>query len=199
MQLMIGSNRLNNTDGIVTVRGREQIILEWAPFHSKLLLTMDLYGIGGTHVARLRRNYWTFNDRDRFEFSDRSNGFELLDTRSSKVVLKARVVNQDSVVITQGTFYTSGGHMIEITTEDWGGHSKQQTETATSANSTSASYSSEEIASIRTAILSSIDTVQCPRCGSPLSREHMATGTRVNALLVTCIICRRNLVVRSQS
>ncbi len=199
MQLTIGSNRLNNTDGIVTVRGREQIILEWAPFHSKLLLTMDLYGIGGKHVARLRRNYWTFNDRDRFEFSDRSNGFELLDTRSSQVVLKGRVVDQNSVVITQGTFYTSSGHIIEITTENWGGHTQQRSETTTAPNSTSASYSSEETASIRTAILSSIDTVQCPRCGSPLNREHMATGTGVNALLVSCIICRRNLVVRSRS
>ena len=65
MQLTIGSNRLRNTDGIVSVRGDEQIKFEWGPSYAELLLTMDLYNVSGYHIARLRRNQWTFNDRDR--------------------------------------------------------------------------------------------------------------------------------------
>ena len=110
MQLTIGSNRMRNTDGFISVRGRRQISLEWGPLDSQLLLTMDLYGAGGRHIARLRRNSWTFNENDRFNFSANARGFNLIDSKSSQVVLEARVVGQDSVVITAGVFYSSGGH-----------------------------------------------------------------------------------------
>ena len=110
MQLTIGSNRLLNTDGIISVRGKPQISLEWGPFDAELLLTMELYGAGGKHIARLRRNEWTFNDHERFDFMAKARGFDLVDTKSSRVVLGARVVGADSVVITQGAFHCSAGH-----------------------------------------------------------------------------------------
>ena len=117
MQLTIGSNRQSNTDGVIGVRGRRQISLEWGPFNSELLLTMDLYGHGGTHIARLRRNEWTFNDKTRFNFNANAKGFDLVDTKSSQVVLGARILGRDSVVITQGTFFCFAGQEIEITRE----------------------------------------------------------------------------------
>lgn len=117
MQLTIGSNRQCNTDGVISVRGRRQICLEWGPFNSELLLTMDLYGHGGTHIARLRRNEWTFNDNTRFAFTASASGFDLVDTKSSHVVLGARILGRDSVVITQGTFFSCAGQEIEITVE----------------------------------------------------------------------------------
>jgi hypothetical protein len=117
MQLTIGSNRQRNTDGSISVRGRRQIHLEWGPFNSELLLTMDLYGHGGKHIARLRRNEWTFNDNTRFDFTANANGFDLVDTKSSHVILGARILGRDSVVITQGTFYSFAGQEIEITVE----------------------------------------------------------------------------------
>ena len=83
MQLTIGSNRLRNTDGGIGVRGRRQIHLEWKPFSSELLLTMDLYGHGGTHIARLRRNEWTFNDNTGLNFTANAKGFDLVDSKSS--------------------------------------------------------------------------------------------------------------------
>jgi hypothetical protein len=80
---------------------------------------MDLYGAGGTHIARLRRNHWTFNDFDRFDFTTNVRGLNLVDSKLNQVVLDARILGRGSVVITQGEFFTSAGHQIELTREDW--------------------------------------------------------------------------------
>lgn len=199
MQLTIGSNRLRNTDGIINVRGKRQIILEWGPWDSELLLTMDLYGAGGGHIARLRRNQWTFNDHQRFDFEVKGKGFNLVDTKSSRVVLEAHVLGQDSVLITQGAFYSSAGHEIEITLEDWnGGVTSSQKPTEPSTQSTSPPFAADEIASIHEALSSPSETVQCPRCGCPLATERVVGPTQTDTLLVSCIVCRCNLAINTQ-
>ena len=199
MQLTIGSSRLRNTDGFVTVRGRRQISLEWGPFDSQLLLTMDLYAAGGGRIARLRRNYWTFNDNRRFDFAATARGFHLVDTKSGQVVLEARVEGRDSVVITQGVFYNSAGQQIEVTGEDWNGVPDSRTSKKPAAESTNPPFAMDEIASIRKAVLTSSTVIQCPRCGSPLACEQMAGAARRRTLFVSCVICRRNVVVHGQS
>ncbi len=140
MQLTIGSVRLPGTDGIINVRGKQQIALEWGPVNAELLLTMDLYGVGGRHIARLRRNQWTFNDKDRFDFLGKAGAFDLVDTLSSQIVLGARVMGRDSVVITQGAFYSSSGHEIEVTNEDWNGGPDPQTSPEPVTHSTNPPY-----------------------------------------------------------
>jgi hypothetical protein len=201
MQLTIGSNRLRNTDGVVSVRGNRQIMLEWGPLDSELWLTMDLYNAGGTHIARLRRNQWTFNDRQRFDFSVEGTGFNLVDTKSSQLVLEARVVGRDSVLITRGAFYSSAGDHIEITVEDWngGGITSSPTATEPGTQTTNPPFSADEIASIRKAVASSSETIQCPQCGCPLARERVSGADQVDTELVSCIVCKRHIVIRSQS
>ncbi len=115
--------------------------------NSELLLTMDLYGVGGGHIARLRRNQWTFNDQDRFDFVGDASGFNLVDTKSSRVVLEARIVGRDSVVITQGAFFSSAGHEIEITRENWNGVPDSSTSTEPATQPTNPPYASDESAS----------------------------------------------------
>lgn len=119
MQVMIALHRLANTDGSISVRGKKQIILEWGPSMLELLLTMNLYDAGGKHVARLRRNEWTFNDRDRFTFVNEQRRFRVTDTQSGRVALRGRVEGLDSVVISEGTFYTAAGEQVEILVEGW--------------------------------------------------------------------------------
>ena len=199
MQLTIGSNRLRNTDGIVSVRGDEQIKFEWGPSYAELLLTMDLYNVDGYHIARLRRNQWTFNDRERFLFAGSTKGLNIVDTKSKQVVLKARVVGGDSVVVTQGAFHNSNGHPIEIAMEDWPDVAKSQASEVSAAHSTSLPFARDEIAAIRRAVKSSQETIECPRCGCPLTKKRMHRATQRDTQLVSCIICRRNLVVSRPS
>ncbi len=198
MQLTIGSNRLSNIDGAISIRGNQQIFLEWGPLDSRLLLTMDLYGTGGKRIARLRRNHWTFNDNERFEFTTSARGLSVLDTKVSQVALEARVVGPDSVVITQGAFYSSAGHEIEITTENWNGGTGAEAAQRTT-HTTAPPFAADEIAAIRTAVVASNATVECPRCGCPLTRERMIGPARQDSFLMSCIVCKRNLVVRNQS
>jgi hypothetical protein len=199
MQLTIGSNRLRNNDGVINVRGDEQIAFEWGQYDSELLLTMDLYNISGYHIARLRRNQWTFNDRERFAFTANATGVSLVDTKSSQVALEARVVGGDSVVVTQGVFNSSDGRQIEITIEDWDGTSDSQTVTPPAAESTNPPFAKHEIALIREAVMSKQETVECPRCGCLLARQRLTGATELDSILVSCIMCRRNLVVRCRS
>ena len=192
MQLTIGSNRLRSTDGMLRVRGQQQIALEWGTGKVEILLTMDLYSSGGGHIARLRRNQWTFNDHDRFEFAGNTDGFNLVDTKLSQVVLRARVAGKDSVVITQGVFCSSAGNEIEVTKEDWDGPEA-------ASRTTKPPFAPDEVASIRRAVASSSGTIACPRCGSHLVRERLGNGAPRDGWLMSCLDCGRDLVVHGQS
>ena len=114
MLLTIGTHRVPTTDGGIDVRGRRQIVLEWGVARRDLLLTMDLFSNDGRHIARLRRNEWTFNDKNRFDLASSVKGFTLTDTESNQVVLQAAVVGRDEVAITNGVFRSSAGEHIEI-------------------------------------------------------------------------------------
>jgi hypothetical protein len=60
MELTIGSRVFRGTSGVLTVQGKQQLSLEWGMEAHQLLLTMNLYNAGGTHIARVQRNGWTF-------------------------------------------------------------------------------------------------------------------------------------------
>ncbi|UCG89313.1 MAG: translation initiation factor IF-1 [Gemmatimonadota bacterium] len=80
---------------------------------------MDLYDCAGVHIARLRRNEWTFDDRTQFALRSGPGYVKLLDTRADLVVLEARAVGEDQIHIVKGTFYDHFGKQIEITSEGW--------------------------------------------------------------------------------
>ena len=199
MELTIGANRVRNTDGVINVRGKRQILLEWGPHEAELLLTMDVYGAEGRHIARLRRNQWTFNDRDRFNFTAEPGGFSLVDTKKDQVVLEGRVVGGDAVVITRGAFYSSAGKQIEVDIEDWRDTPVQPTAASPSGAFTSPPFDADEIAAIRKAMMSFQERIKCPRCGCPLTKERMPGAARPETHLFSCDICRRTLVFRRES
>jgi hypothetical protein len=199
MQLTIGANRVRNTDGVINVRGKRQILLEWGPYEAELLLTMDVYGAEGRHIARLRRNHWTFNDQDRFKFAAKPRGFSLVDTKMSQVVLEARVAAGNAVVITDGSFYNSAGKQIEVNVEDWRGTAGPATVASTTTKLTSPPFAAGEIAAIRKAMTSFQETIMCPRCGGTLTKERMPDAAKPETFLVSCETCRCNLVVRRGS
>ena len=117
MELTIGSQVIRNTSGALIVRGKEQLCLEWGPERDQLLLTMNLYSTGGKHVARLRRNVWTFNDQDRFALTTALGTLTLVDTTTDDLVLEARIAGRDAVEIPRASFRTVAGQRVEITPE----------------------------------------------------------------------------------
>jgi protocatechuate 3,4-dioxygenase beta subunit len=69
LEIRLGSNIFRNTNGVIRVQGKEQLVLELAPDQERILLTIDLYDGSGNHVAHLRRNRWAFNDGNRFSLN----------------------------------------------------------------------------------------------------------------------------------
>ena len=56
LELHVGSNVFRNTNGVVKLQGKEQLVLETQLEPLMLLLTMDLYNDQGTRVGHIRRN-----------------------------------------------------------------------------------------------------------------------------------------------
>ena len=124
MDLTIGSNSFRNTNGVLAIHGKEQIVLEIVSENDQLILTMDLYNASGHQVAHLRRNEWKFNMDDRFAFSAAAAApslygsapwLKLDDKETGDTVLEASVTDRDKAQILQGKFYTHKGQLLEIT------------------------------------------------------------------------------------
>ncbi len=124
LDLLIGSNLFRDTNGVVKIRGKEQLVLELRPAEGLLLVTMDLYSENGMHVAHLRRNEFVLNRSGQFaaETHRSQSGMQadppwvrLLDRKSGPPVLETRVVSETRVHILSGHFYSHQGVPVEIT------------------------------------------------------------------------------------
>ena len=118
MELDIGSNIIRNTNGVLNVQGKEQIFLEIGD-DGQLLLTMDIYDSGNKHIAKLRRNAWVFNNKERFEITTTPASLKLIDKETGDTVVEANVVSKDNLKVSNGKFYTHNGVLLEITPQYW--------------------------------------------------------------------------------
>ncbi|MGQ0809953.1 MAG: hypothetical protein ACT4OO_01845 [Nitrospiraceae bacterium] len=124
LELTIGSNIFRNTNGVLKIQGREQIVLQVHPEDNELLLTMDFYDGAGAQVAHLRRNTWAFNQAQRFALDagpphpslfTRPAWLKLTDSETGEVALEASVMQEGKIQVLQGKFYTHKGTLVEIT------------------------------------------------------------------------------------
>ena len=119
MELKIGSNIIRNSTGVLNVQGKEQISIGFGRESTQLLLTMDIYDSGGKHIAKLNRNAWVFNEKERYEITTHPQSLKLIDTKSGDTVVQASILAPGKIEVSQGTFYTHKGHLLEITPEYW--------------------------------------------------------------------------------
>jgi hypothetical protein len=119
MELNVGSNIVRNTNGILMIEGKEQIRLEIGEKDHQLWLTMDLYDSQGRHAAKLRRNVWAFNMKNKFEVKTAPSSVRLTDKQSGAIVLEVNALSRDKVEILHGAFHTYLGHLLEITPTLW--------------------------------------------------------------------------------
>jgi hypothetical protein len=125
LELLIGSNVFRNTNGVLKIDGKEQLVLESKPEQGLLLLTIDLYGEDGLRLAHIRRNVPVVNKTGQFTVEvHRVDGddsrthapwIRLFNQQSSEIVLEARLVSENRVQITSGRFYSHQGTLVEIT------------------------------------------------------------------------------------
>ncbi len=118
MEFNMGSNTIRNTNGVIKAEGKDQILLELGP-NSELLLTMDIYDTNGVHVAKVIRNVFAFDYKDRYRITAKPTSLVLIEKEHKTVVLEATVTDRDKIQVIQGAFYSSKGHLIEINRRCW--------------------------------------------------------------------------------
>jgi hypothetical protein len=124
LELKLGSNIFRNTNGVVKVQGKEQLVLEVSAGHERILLTMDVYDGSGNHVAHLRRNRWAFNEENRLILNTSDSPpslfphlpwIKITDGDTGDTLLEAALAPGGKIHVATGKFYSHRGQLIEIT------------------------------------------------------------------------------------
>jgi hypothetical protein len=123
LELHVGSNVFRNTNGVVTLQGKEQLVLETQPHPLALLLTMDLYDEQGTRIGHIRRNALSAHSAGRFTINVNTNSNSMpgdqtsvtvADRTTGHTVFEACLEQRRKIRITVGHFYTHKGELVTI-------------------------------------------------------------------------------------
>lgn len=119
LELRIGSNIFRNTNGVVTIHGKEQLVVELKPELGQLLITLDLYNEQGVRIAHLRRNVLTMNERGQFavetSHSQTLPAIQLADRQSGDPALEIHMMSMHRVDLIYGKLFSHKGIPVEIT------------------------------------------------------------------------------------
>lgn len=122
MELNLGSNNLRNTNGVLKLQGKEQLVVEYAG--SQILLTMDFYDAAGAQIAHLRRNRWAFNSREQFVLQTSSPALaaisegawlKIFERVTGAVTLEIVAHAEGRLDLVNGRFYSHTGDLVELT------------------------------------------------------------------------------------
>lgn len=123
LELHLGSNVFRNTNGVVKLQGKEQLVLELQPLPLALLLTMDLYDERGSRVGHIRRNTLSAHSTDRFTINVKTSGEPVPDNPPSvtvaerttgHTVFEACLIQRRKIRITVGHFHTHKGNLVTV-------------------------------------------------------------------------------------
>src|SRR5262245_3719101 len=123
LELHVGSNVFRNTNGVVKLQGKEQLVLETQPQPLALFLTMDLYDEHGTRIGHIRRNTRSAHSVGRFTIDVKLANEATPDDPTSVTVgsriaghtiFEACLVQRRKIRITVGNFYTHKGELVTV-------------------------------------------------------------------------------------
>ena len=119
MDIVIGSNVLRNTNGVMTAHEQQQLCVKVGEGEGPILLTMEMYMPTGTQVAKLEKNVWISNEGDRFELTTESQSIKIVDNILKNVVIELKLEEDKRLSVSQAKFYTSKGTLSEVSSEWW--------------------------------------------------------------------------------
>jgi len=123
LELHVGSNVFRNTNGVVKLQGKEQLVLETQPDPLVLILTMDLYDERGTRIGHIRRNALSANSASRFTIDVKTSdaptyddppSVTVADRTTGGTVFEACLMQRRKVRITVGNFFTHKGDLVTV-------------------------------------------------------------------------------------
>jgi hypothetical protein len=123
LELHVGSNVFRNTNGVVKLQGKEQLVLETQLEPQMLLLTMDLYDEQGTRVGHIRRNAVSAQSATRYVIRVKTGceaspddlpSVTVADRTTGHTVFEACLMLRRKIRITAGHFYTHKGELVTV-------------------------------------------------------------------------------------
>ncbi len=119
MDVEVGSNLYQNTDGTIEIEGVPQIQVAVRPSTHALLVNFALFDAGGKLLAKMVDSTIAFNERRAYEVSKTPKSVVLKNMVSGKVVLQVEMKGADIIAFTRGEFHTVKGHVIEVSPTEW--------------------------------------------------------------------------------
>ena len=119
MDLEIGSNLYQNTDGTVEIEGVPLLQIALKPSNKDLLVNFALFDEQGKLRAKLVDSTLMFNEQRAYEITKAASMVTLTHAESRNVVLQIELKKQDVVAFTKGKFHTMRGRLLEISPTGW--------------------------------------------------------------------------------
>src|SRR5688572_27917722 len=127
MELNSGSNIYRNSDNVLTLDGKEQMVIEARGESTQLGVAADFCEAKGIAVANLRRNEWAVNFKTRVELQTSPTlslfsyptWLKILDKETGQTILDITLVKEAMVHIASGRLYTHKGQLLDITPHCW--------------------------------------------------------------------------------
>jgi hypothetical protein len=110
MDVYLGTNCVQDTNGIVRAYGRDILSVETGK-DGQLLLSAEVIQPDGSTVAKLRRNAWVMASDD-FRVVTNPNDLLLIRVADNKTVLRARVEGPNQIAIDEALLFTGKGKQI---------------------------------------------------------------------------------------
>ena len=117
MDLEVGSNLYQNTDGTIEIEGVPQIQVAVKP--NALLINFAVFDANGKMTAKLVDSTLMFNDRRAYEVTKAPSRVTLTHIESRNIVLQMEVKKPDLVAFTKGEFHSVKGHLFEVSPTEW--------------------------------------------------------------------------------
>lgn len=117
MDLEVGSNLYQDTDGTIEIEGVPQIQVALKP--NALLVNFALFDANGKMTAKLVDSTLMFNERRAYEVMKEPSQVTLTHVESKNVVLQMELKKPDLVAFTKGGFHTVRGHLLEVSATEW--------------------------------------------------------------------------------
>ena len=119
MDVEVGSNLYQNTDGTVEIEGVPLLQIALKPSSKDLLVTFALFDEHGKMKAKLVDSTLMFNEQRGYEITKAPSKVTLTHTESRKTVLQVELKQPDVVALTKGAFHTMKGRLLVISPTEW--------------------------------------------------------------------------------
>ena len=119
MNLEVGSNVYQNTDGTIEFEGVPQIQVSLKPSTNALMVNFALFDDKGVMKAKLVDSTLMFNEQRAYEVSKSPAKVVLKHAQSQQIILQMELKSPDVVAITNGKFHTVKGRLLEVSPTEW--------------------------------------------------------------------------------